>query len=90
MTAVRIFMLRGFMRTKLRSLFSEHADDIGIIDYRENKDNISTNIWMECKEGNIEWFLYKFIDEYSKLYKDKNQLEIKVFKEGNYLIELQS
>jgi len=90
MTAVRIFMLRGFMRTKLRSLFSEHADDIGIIDYRENKDNISTNIWMECKEGNIEWFLYKFIDEYSKLYEDKNQLEIKVFKEGNYLIELQS
>jgi len=90
MTAVRIFMLRGFMRTKLRSLFSEHVDDIGIIDYRENKDNISTNIWMECKEGNIEWFLYKFIDEYSKLYEDKNQLEIKVFKEGNYLIELQS
>ena len=90
MTAVRIFMLRGFMRTKLRSLFSEHADDIGIIDYRENKDNISTNIWMECKEDDIEWFLNKFIDEYDKLYDDKNKLEIKVFKEGNYLVGFQS
>jgi len=90
MTAVRIYMHKGFMRTKLRSLFSEHADAIGIEDYRENKDSISTNIWMECSKDDIEWFLNKFKEEYSSLYDDEDQLKIKIFKEGCYLVEQQT
>lgn len=86
MVAVRIYMHKGFMRTSLRSLFSEHVDDIGIIDYRENKDNVSTNIWMECKEDDIGWFLEKFLKEYDNVYSG-NEIEIKVFKEGDYFIE---
>ena len=87
MTAVRIYMCKGFMRTKLRSLFSEHVDDIGILDYRENKDNISTSIWMECKEDNVEWFLTKFIDIYYSIYDfEKDKLIIKIFRNGNYII----
>lgn len=86
MIAVKIYMHKGFMRTKLRSLFSENADEIGITDYRENRDNISTNIWMECEEENIKLFLSKFIEEYYNLYEDNDQLTIKIFKEGEYFI----
>lgn len=89
MTAVRIYMHKGFMRTKLRSLFSEHVDDIGIVDYRENKDNISTNIWMECREENIGWFLTKFIETYNEIYDNENGLTIKIFKDMSYIVEPQ-
>jgi hypothetical protein len=85
MTAARIFIKNGFMRTKLRSLFSDYVDDIDIIDYRENKDKLSTNIWIECKEDNIEWFLTKFKEVYDSIYNDDG-LIIKIFKGGNYLI----
>jgi len=90
MIAVRIFMHKGFMRTKLRNLFSTHADAIGISDYRENKDNISTNIWMECEceKENIEWFLNEFSDEYYNIYNNnEDKLTIKIFKEEGVIID---
>lgn len=82
-------MHKGFMRTKLRSLFSEHVDDIGILDYRENKDNISTNIWMECEKEDVEWFLTKFIDTYNNIYDNENGLTIKIFKDMSYIVKPQ-
>ena len=87
MTAVRICMNNSSMRSALRGLFSKHADDIKIVDYRENKDNFSTNLWLECMEDDIEWFLNSFKEEYYKIYDEKKELTIKIFKNGSCLID---
>jgi hypothetical protein len=85
MVAARIYMHKGFMRTTLRNLFSTNADNIGIVDYRENKDKLSTNIWMECDEDDIKWFLDEFQERYYGIYGDDSELTITYFKEGEFL-----
>jgi len=85
MTAARIYMHRGFMRSSLRSLLAAHADDIKLIDYRESKDNISTNIWLECGNDDIDWFLNKFIDTYHSIYGEDKEIAVKIFRDGEFV-----
>jgi len=85
MTAARIYMYRGFMRSKLRALFAAHADDIKIVDYRENKDNISTNVWLECERDDVDWFLNKFISVYHEIYGIDKEITIKIFRNGEFI-----
>jgi len=79
MIAVRIYMREGYMRSKLRSLFSEYSDDIDIKDYREDKNDFSTNIWLECEKDNIDRFLDKFVEIYYTIYNRDKELIIKIF-----------